>query len=407
MRDQNGDKMSKSKGNVLDPIDLIDGIDLESLVAKRTTGLMQPQMAPKIEKDTRKNFPDGIKPFGTDALRFTFAALATNGRDVIFDVGRIEGYRNFCNKIWNAARFVFMNTENQTLAASHIKADLSLADQWILSRLSFTLAEVERLIASYRFDLASQILYEFTWNEFCDWYLELAKPVLNGTDISETQKSATRYNLIFVLDALLKALHPIMPYTTEEIWQKLAEIAPVFKTNMSISVCRFPQVKERDESIEAEMQWVQSVLLEIRRIRAEMNIAPGKLLTVQYQNASAIDLESLNKNLTFLQKLGRLESLKACDPNNIPEAAVALVGEMRLLIPLAGLIDKEQELTRLNREVGKLIPEIEKLSSKLDNQGFVAKAPADVVEKEQDKLKAMRHTLAELQTQIAKITKLD
>lgn len=407
IRDQDGQKMSKSKGNVLDPIDLIDGIDLESLVIKRTTGLMQPQMAAGIEKSTRQHFPDGIKAFGTDALRFTFTALATNGRDIIFDVGRIEGYSNFCNKIWNAARFVFMNTEEQKLPEHSGKlalAHLSLADEWILSRLDFTLSELNRYVKDYRFDLATQVIYEFTWNEFCDWYLELAKPVLNG-NVPDNQKDATRYNLMFVLDAILKALHPFMPYITEEIWQKLVTIAPQFKTHISISVASYPEITMRNEVVEAEMLWVQSILLEIRKIRAQMNIAPGKLLTVLFENASELDQIRIKQNLTSLLKLGRLESLSAC-AGVAPESAVALVGALRLLIPLAGLIDKDQELARLTRELNKLSPEIEKLDAKLKNKGFTDKAPVQVVEKEQGKLKEMLNTLNELETQLKKIGEL-
>ncbi|OYQ90659.1 valine--tRNA ligase [Wohlfahrtiimonas chitiniclastica] len=402
VRDQDGQKMSKSKGNVLDPIDLIDGIDLETLVKKRTTGLMQPQMAERIEKSTRKNFPDGIKAYGTDALRFTFTALATNGRDVIFDVGRVEGYSNFCNKIWNAARFVFMNTEGQAIAdqpeaRSHI-------DDWILSRITHVNEEVERHVAQYRFDLATQALYDFIWNEFCDWYLELTKPVLNG-DFSDEQKAATRYTLLSVLDGILKMLHPFMPYITEEIWQKLVTIAPVFKDSDSIMTASFPSFNARNEALEADIEWLQNVLLEVRRIRAEMNIAPGKPLPVLYENATEEDVRRLAQNELFALKIGRLESLTACE-GNAPESAVAVVGKMRLLIPLAGLIDKEQELARLTREIGKLEPSIKQLAGKLSNEGFTAKAPAAVVAKEREKLADMENTLTELNQQLVKIKAL-
>ncbi len=402
VRDQDGQKMSKSKGNVLDPIDLIDGIDLESLVTKRTSGLMQPQMAERIEASTRKNFPEGIKAYGTDALRFTFTAQATNGRDVIFDVGRVEGYSNFCNKIWNAARFVFMNAEEKLIqdnpeARSHI-------DNWILSRLTFVNKEVERHIDQYRFDLATQTLYDFIWNEFCDWYLELTKPILNG-DFSEEAKAATRHTLMFTLDAILKMLHPFMPYITEEVWQQLVVIAPQFKTTESVIVAEYPQMDARNEALEADIAWLQSVLLEVRRIRAEMNIAPGKPLPVLYENASAEDQRRLADNELFLLKMGRLESLTACE-GNAPESAVAVVGKMRLMIPLAGLIDKEQELARLNREVGKLEPSIKQLAGKLSNEGFIAKAPEAVVAKEREKLADMENTLAELNQQLVKIQAL-
>ena len=402
VRDQDGQKMSKSKGNVLDPIDLIDGIDLESLVAKRTTGLMQPQMAPRIEADTRRHFPEGIRAFGTDALRFTFTSLATNGRDIIFDVGRIEGYSNFCNKIWNASRFVFMNTEEKEVRENTEK--LSHIDLWINSRLSHMLSEVNRHVEGYRFDLATQALYEFTWHEFCDWYLELTKPILNG-DFSEEEKAATRYNLLYVLDAVLKALHPFMPYITEEIWQKLTEIAPSFKTQTSISVTEFPVVDARDTALEAEVEWLQNVLLAVRRIRGEMNISPGKPLDVLYENASEADIERIEKNMLFLQRMGRLESFTKVE-GTAPESAVVVIGKMRLLIPLAGLIDKEQELARLNREIGKIEPIIKALTGKLANPGFTDKAPAKVVEGERIKLSDAENQLQELKQQLIKIEAL-
>lgn len=402
VRDQDGQKMSKSKGNVLDPIDLIDGIDLESLVAKRTTGLMQPQMAPRIEADTRRHFPEGIRAFGTDALRFTFTALATNGRDIIFDVGRIEGYSNFCNKIWNASKFVFMNAEGKEVQENPAK--LSHIDRWINSRLSYMLTEVNRHIESYRFDLATQALYDFTWHEFCDWYLELTKPILNG-EYSEEEKAATRYNLLFVLDAILKALHPFMPYITEEIWQKLIEIAPSFKTAVSISVTQFPAVDARDTALEAEVEWLQEVLLAVRRIRGEMNISPGKPLAVLYENASSEDLARIEQNMPFLQRMGRLENFTKV-AGTAPESAVMVIGKMRLLIPLAGLIDKEQELARLNREIGKIEPIIKALTAKLANPGFTDKAPAKVVEGERVKLSDAENQLAELKQQLVKIEAL-
>lgn len=402
VRDQDGQKMSKSKGNVLDPIDLIDGIDLESLVAKRTTGLMQPQMAPKIEADTRRHFPEGIRAFGTDALRFTFTSLATNGRDIIFDVGRIEGYSNFCNKIWNASRFVFMNAEEKDVRENADK--LSHIDKWINSRLSHMITEVNRHVEGYRFDLATQALYEFTWHEFCDWYLELTKPILNGA-YSEEEKAATRYNLLSVLDSVLKALHPFMPYITEEIWQKLTEIAPSLKTEVSISVEQFPVAPQRDTALEAEVEWLQEVLLAVRRIRGEMNISPGKPLDVLYENASDNDLLLIEKNMPFLQRMGRLESFTKVE-GEAPESAVVVIGKMRLLIPLAGLIDKEQELARLNREIGKIEPTIKMLTGKLSNPGFTDKAPPQVVEGERVKLSDAENQLKELKQQLIKIQSL-
>ena len=403
VRDQDGQKMSKSRGNVLDPIDLIDGIDLESLVAKRTTGLMQPQMAPRIEEDTRRHFPNGIKAFGTDALRFTFTSLATNGRDIIFDVGRIEGYSNFCNKIWNASRFVFMNAEGEEVRKDESK--LSHIDRWINSRLSVMISEVRRHIEGYRFDLATQAIYDFTWHEFCDWYLELTKPILNGDHYSNEEKAATRYNLLSVLDALLKTLHPFMPYISEEIWQKLTEIEPSFKEKVSISVMPFPEAKERDLKLEAEIEWLQNVLLAVRRIRGEMNISPSKALDVLYENASEQDIANIKKNMPFFERMGRLSSMTQVE-GDAPESAIAVIGKMRLLIPLAGLIDKEQELNRLNREIGKIEPLITALSKKLANPGFTEKAPAAVVEGERAKLLDAENQLQELKAQLEKIKAL-
>ncbi len=402
VRDQEGQKMSKSRGNVLDPIDLIDGIDLESLVQKRTTGLMQPQMAPRIEEETRRHFPDGIKAFGTDALRFTFTSLATNGRDINFDTGRVEGYSNFCNKIWNASRFVFMNAEGK--AIKHDESKLSHIDKWILSRLDTTLSEVKRYIESYRFDLASQEIYDFTWHAFCDWYLELTKPILNG-DFSEDEKAATRHNLLFVLDAILKVMHPFMPYITEEIWQKLVVIAPQFKTTESISIAPFPSVNAKDEALEKEVDWLQEVLLAVRRIRGEMNIAPSRPLDVLFENASADDLKRIESNLLFIKRMGRIESLTACE-GNAPESAVAVVGRMRLLIPLTDLIDKDQELKRLEREIAKIEPQIKGLQGKLGNPGFLNNAPEAVVAGEKAKLEDFENKLAELKQQFEKIKAL-
>src|SRR5699024_7357118 len=265
-----------------------------------------------------RHFPDGIKAFGTDALRFTFTSLATNGRDINFDTGRVEGYSNFCNKIWNASRFVFMNAEGK--AIKHDESKLSHIDKWILSRLDTTLSEVKRYIESYRFDLASQEIYDFTWHAFCDWYLELTKPILNG-DFSEDEKAATRHNLLFVLDAILKVMHPFMPYITEEIWQKLVVIAPQFKTTESISIAPFPSVNAKDGALEKEVDWLQEVLLAVRRIRGEMNIAPSRPLDVLFENASADDLKRIASNLLFIKRMGRIESLTACE-GDAPESAV-------------------------------------------------------------------------------------
>ncbi len=407
VRDAHGQKMSKSKGNVLDPIDLIDGIELEPLVQKRTTGLMQPEMAKKIEKQTRAEFPDGIKPYGTDALRFTFAALASTGRDINFDTGRIEGYRNFCNKLWNAARYVLMNTEEKDCGQTGGNVELSLADRWILSRLQRTVATVNEAIHGYRFDLAAQAIYDFTWNEYCDWYLELSKPVLTSGDASAEQERGTRQTLVRVLEALLRLAHPIMPYITEEIWQRVAPLAGV----NGPTVMRQPYPKAADFTLdagaEAEMQWVMDFIVGVRKIRSGMNIAPSKALPVLLQNGSAEDQSRLERNGLFLQRLARTESITWLNAGDAaPESATSLVGEMQLLVPMAGLIDKEAELARLAREMGKLEKDIERMQGKLSNEAFTAKAPAELVEKERARLAEVQTALAQLGEQQARIARL-
>ncbi|GAB4296189.1 MAG: valine--tRNA ligase [Thiohalomonadaceae bacterium] len=407
VRDAHGQKMSKSKGNVLDPIDLIDGIDLETLVRKRTTGLMQPEMAKKIEKQTRAEFPDGIKPYGTDALRFTFAALASTGRDINFDTGRIEGYRNFCNKLWNAARYVLMNTEGKDCGQNGGSIELSLADRWILSRLARTVSTVNEAINGYRFDLTAQAIYDFTWNEYCDWYLELSKPVLTSGDASEAQQRGTRATLVRVLEALLRLAHPIMPYITEEIWQRVAPLAGV--SGPTIMRQPYPQAADftQDAAAESEMQWVMDFIVGVRKIRSGMNIAPSKPLPILLQHGSAEDQNRLERNALFLQRLARTESITWLDAGDTaPESAISLVGEMQLLVPMAGLIDKEAELARLAREMGKLEKDIERLQGKLSNEAFTAKAPAELVEKERTRLAEVQTALAQLTEQQARIARL-
>jgi valyl-tRNA synthetase len=427
VRDAHGQKMSKSKGNVLDPIDLIDGIDLETLVQKRTTGLMQPEMAKKIEKQTRAEFPDGIKPYGTDALRFTFAALASTGRDINFDTGRIEGNRNFCNKLWNAARYVLMNTEGKdcgqnvgrTVGRTSVRhpddvglkpdpqLELSLADRWILSRLQRTVSTVNEAINGYRFDLAAQAIYDFTWNEYCDWYLELSKPVLTSGDATAAQERGTRQTLVRVLEALLRLAHPIMPYITEEIWQRVAPLAGV--AGDTVMRQPYPQAADfiLDAGAEGEMQWVMDFIVGVRKIRSGMNIAPSKALPVLLHNGSAEDQQRLERNGLFLQRLARTESITWLNAgDNAPESATSLVGEMQLLVPMAGLIDKEAELARLVKEMGKLEKDIERVQAKLFNEAFTAKAPAELVEKERTRLAEVQTALAQLGEQQARIARL-
>jgi valyl-tRNA synthetase len=427
VRDGEGNKMSKSKGNVLDPIDVIDGIDLESLVAKRTSSMMQPHLAEKIEKQTRKNFPEGIPAYGTDAMRFTFAALAATGRDIKLDMGRIEGYRNFCNKLWNAARYVMMNVQQQDCGIGEIKTghsapsaslQRSLADQWILSRLQKTKQSVADAIESYRFDHAAQAIYEFTWNEYCDWYLELCKPVLNNDQASEAAKRGTRRTLVRVLENLLRLTHPIMPFITEEIWQRIAPIAGIiahtqgketFDSKATIMIQPYPRARQSliNEEAEREMAWVMQFILGIRKIKGEMNIAPGKPVPVLLGNASDNDRVLAERHRPFLDFLARTESIDILAPDDKePESATALVGEMKVLIPLAGLIDKGAEIKRLEKEISRLQKDAEQTDKKLSNPNFVDKAPEAVVQKVRDKLEEIRIALDSLKAQLAKILQL-
>lgn len=412
VRDSHGDKMSKSKGNVLDPIDLIDGIDLEALVEKRTRGMMQPQLAKKIEKQTRKEFPDGISSFGTDSLRFTFAALAATGRDIKFDMNRIEGYRNFCNKIWNASRYVFMNTEGHDCGYSgNDEVEYSIADRWIRSKLQDTVEAITKALEGYRFDHAAQAIYEFVWNEYCDWYLELSKPVLNDDSASEAAKRGARKTLVDVLEALLRMTHPIMPFITEEIWQKAAPLAGIGPENelASIMLRPYPVADEslQDAVAETEMEWLKQFILGIRQIRGEMNISPGKPLPVLLENASESDKANLEATRHYLNFLAKTESVTVLpDTEEAPESAIALVGKMKVLIPLAGLIDKEAELERLNKEIGKIEADMKRTEGKLSNANFVDKAPEAVVQKEKDKLAKANDALAQLREQVEKISSL-
>ena len=408
VRDGEGQKMSKSKGNVLDPIDLIDGIELEELVNKRTYGMMQPEKAAKIEKATRKQFADGIPAYGTDALRFTFASLASTGRDIRFDLNRAEGYRNFCNKLWNATRYVLMNTEGyDTGVDANQLVELSLADRWIISRLQQVEEEVAKQFDSYRFDLAATALYEFTWNEYCDWYLELSKPILNSADSSEAAKRGTRRTLVRVLESLLRLLHPIIPFITEEAWQAVAPLAG--KHGDTIMLQPYPQ-KEADKidlDAMAELEWVKQFIIGVRKIRSEMDIAPGKALPVLLSGANQTDQAWLNRNRLFLQTLAKLETIEVLDSDaQAPESAVSLVGDMQVLIPMAGLIDKDAELARLDKEISKLEGEIKRISGKLNNAGFVDKAPAEVVAKERQKLTDNETAIKNLKDQYAKIQTL-
>ena len=407
IRDENGQKMSKSKGNVIDPLDLIDGISADALVAKRTSGLMQPKLAAKIEKSTRKSFPEGMQATGTDALRFTLTSLASQGRDINFDVKRLEGYRNFCNKIWNAARYVLMNTEGQDCGQNGGEVELTLADRWIISRLQGLESDVARYFDNYRFDLMSQAIYEFIWNEYCDWYLELSKPVLWDEAASDAIKRGTRRTLVRVLEALLRLSHPVMPFITEEIWLSIRDLAG--RTGETIMLQPFPEAEASkvDQQAEADIDWVKGVIVGIRNIRGEMNIAPGKALPVLFQKGSEEDRRRLQENESFLKTLAKLESITWLeDGDEAPMSATQLVGNLKVLVPMAGLIDVAAEQARLGKSLDKARGELARIEGKLSNDNFVAKAPEAVIAKEREKADALVASIEELQGQLAQLESL-
>ncbi len=404
VRDSSGQKMSKSKGNVLDPIDLIDGIDLESLVTKRTTGLMNPKAAAKIEKSTRKEFADGINPYGTDALRYTYYSLASTGRDINFDVGRIEGFRNFCNKIWNAARYVLMNCEGQDCGVENNDIELSLADRWIISRLQQAEQAVEEGLNTYRLDLASQALYDFIWNEYCGWYLELSKPVLSDGNATPAQQRGTRRTLIRVLETTLRLAHPLIPYITEEIWQRVRTLAGASGDTIMLAPYPIADSSKIDEQAINDIEWVKNIIIGVRKIRDDMQISPSIKLPLYFANGNDEDAQRLAENKTFLISLAGLEDIYwLSSGEEAPMSATALVGNMEILVPMAGFIDKEAEIARLNKEIEKLNKESARITGKLSNASFVDKAPEAVVNKEKEKLADYNTALEKLQTQVEKI----
>ncbi len=422
VRDSDGQKMSKSKGNVIDPLDVIDGIDLEALVSKRTSGLMQPQMAAKIEKVTRKHFPEGIAAYGTDSLRFTFATMATQGRDIRFDIGRIEGYRNFCNKIWNATRYVLMMcdahgcasvargqesvaTESHNIDINNGDKEFGLADRWINTELAKVIAATHEGMRTYRFDLASQALYEFTWDQYCDWYLELSKTTLNSDQASEAEKRGTLYTLINVLETLLRALHPFMPFITEELWQRVAPL--IEKKGESVMLEAFPKHDdlESDDNAAKQIEWVKLFILGVRRIRAERDISPGKSLNVFVRNGTAEESQCLEENKAYIQSLGKIGSISHAE-GEMDDAVMALAGEMTLLVPLADIIDPEAEKARVLNLLGKLEKEKSGIENKLENKNFVERAPEEVVEGVKQRLADILNEIKTYQEQLQSISKL-
>jgi valyl-tRNA synthetase len=401
IRDGHGQKMSKSKGNVLDPLDLIDGIDLETLVSKRTTGLMQPQMAPAIEKATRKEFPDGIPAYGTDALRFTFASLATTGRDIRFELGRIEGNRNFCNKLWNAARFVLMQTEGQAISAASEPGPI---DRWIHSRLDRMVSEVHGHLGDYRLDLAAQSLYEFVWNEYCDWYLEFTKSTLQGED--EAAKAATRHTLLSALETTLRCLHPVMPFISEEIWQRIRPLLGI--EGETIMLQPWPHTGDGssrvDEAIEQDVDWLKGVIQGVRRIRSELNISPGKGLDIWFQGGSKEDRARLQRHQAVFTQLARAASCQwVDDATDTSQCAVSLLADLKILVPLSGLIDVAAELSRLRKQLDAENKHVNTCKGKLANKRFVENAPAEVVEQERQRLLEHETNLVNLNEQLEKL----
>ncbi|HEY6482085.1 MAG TPA: valine--tRNA ligase [Steroidobacteraceae bacterium] len=406
IRDEHGDKMSKSKGNVIDPLDIVDGIALEPLVAKRTSGLMQPQLAATIETSTRRQFPDGIAAHGTDALRFTLAALASPSRDIRFDLGRVAGYRNFCNKLWNAARFVALSVGESPPSGAQ-PAELSVADRWIRSRFGRMLTEVTMAFHDYRFDFAATALYEFTWHAFCDWYLELTKPVLQSQASSAALKHGTRTTLVEILEALQRALHPLMPFITEEIWQGVAVLAG--RGGPSVMIAGYPRAEEfpLDAAAEREVGWIQAFVLGVRQIRGEMNIRPSQAIPVLLKGASAHDVAAVRQHQAYLQRLAGLQSLTVLEPDAaVPQSATALVGELQILVPMAGLIDAGAELERLGKQLARTRQDLAKVHAKLANDNFVRNAPPAVVATERERQSELEHAVTSLTTQLERIRSL-
>ena len=398
IKDKNGQKMSKSKGNILDPIDLIDGISLEDLLEKRVQGLMQPEMEKRIINDTKKEFPNGIPDFGTDALRFNFAIQASTGRDIRLDLRRVEGYRNFCNKIWNASRFIKMNTNDFELLDIN-DANGHAIDQWIQSKFAGTIDEIERQFNQYRFDLAATAMYEFVWNDFCDWYIELAKTLINDPEISDSQKDHTKNNLIKMLDAILRMLHPTIPFITEEIWQSLNED----NKRRSIMKADFPSSNDWrvDDEIVANTEWLKNIVSSVRQIRSEMNIPPNESIKIIINDASNTDSRRLESLGSFILNLASVESITQKDTtDDIPKSAFALLNQMKIYIPLEGLVDIEEEKARLEKKLVKLNQELKSVQDRLSNDTFVEKAPTEVVEELKGKLKSLMSDQTRIEEQI-------
>ena len=405
--DATGQKMSKSKGNGLDPMDIINGITLDELVAKRTDNLMQPKMAKRIDKATRKEYPEGIQAYGTDPLRFTFYSIATRTRTIRFDMKRVEGYRNFCNKLWNAAIFVSGNISANESQLDSTNVELSTIDHWIISEFQKTAAAVNLAMETYRFDLAAKEIYEFVWDEFCDWYLELTKPILNSDDATQAQKLGTQQTLARILESVLRLAHPFLPFLTEELWQKVP--VTIRLSGDTIMLQPFPVADEKliSDAATKDVEWLKTVVTGVRNIRGEMDISPARLVPILLSNGSSEDKKRLDKFTRELTFLVRPESLTWLGDNaEKPLSATALVGEMELLVPMAGLIDKEAELARLDKEIDRKQKDRGKTEGKINNPSFVEKAPDEVVQKERDKLQDLDSALEKLNEQRLSIARI-
>ena len=428
VRDGDGNKMSKSKGNILDPIDLIDGIGLDELIAKRTTGLMQPQLAPQIVAATRRQFPDGIPAYGTDALRFTFCSLATQGRDIRFDLGRIGGYSNFCNKLWNAARFVLLNTEGEDCGLGDDEVEFGLPERWILSLLQHTETQVRSAMQGYRLDLAAQAIYDFTWNEYCDWYLELSKTVLaehratatgafaDGSpipsrewDTSPARLRGTRRTLLRVLEAVLRLIHPLMPFVTEEIWQRVAPLAGKAGSSIMLQPYPAPDPANEDAGAVEHMTWLKDLILAIRSVRGSLDLAPSRQIPVVLAGVGGAGRDRLadTEAKAYVRALARVATIDFLEPGSpVPKAATALLGDLEILVPLEGIIDKDAEIDRLERQLDKLGKNLGRSRAKLENPSFRDRAPAEVVEKERGRAAELESSIGKLETQLETLRSL-
>ena len=408
IRDEEGNKMSKSKGNVLDPLDMIDGIDKDSLIAKRTANMMQPQMAEKIAKRTAKQFPEGIAAHGTDALRFTLCALASNGRDINWDMKRLDGYRNFCNKIWNASRFVLMNVGEMKLTKP-ASADLSVADRFIRAKLRQAIADITYSINNFRFDQVASNIYEFIWNEYCDWYLEFTKAVLKSDKATDAQKNATAYTLVEVLEAVMRLIHPVMPFLSETIWQQTAPLVGKMSASGTIINAAFPVENDFDDDKNAleDIAFIKEFATTVRNLRAEMKVAPSVKLAPMMRGANENEIRCATDNFMFIENLANIEPVKFVNEGEeLPPCVAKPLNKAEILLAMKELVNKEEEIKRLNGMIEKLEANIKSAKSKLSNEAFVSKAPAKIIEGAKAQLELNEQQLAKVQAQLEEMKNL-